>query len=363
MPPFGKLFLPGPTDVHPEVLAAMQRAMISHRGPAMEELFSGLQPGLRALFRTREPVLIAACSATGFMEAAIRSGVERRVLVVVGGAFGDRFAHIAEACGKEVIRAVVPEGRTLEAEHLARFLDGPEVDAVALVHSETSTGAQAPLEELASVVRSQRDVMLLVDAVSSLGGSPVETDLWGLDFVFTGSQKALALPPGMALGVASPRMIERARTLPDRGRYLDLAAYHEAALKHRPLTTPALSLLYALECQLSRIAASGGVEARWRRHYEMLLGVERWVAAHPAIGFLATEGRRSWTVSCLTLPDATNSATIMANLAAAGWTVASGYGAMKDRAIRIGHMGDLGVDQLQGLLGRLGDCGIEGLRD
>lgn len=354
MTPFGKLFLPGPTDVHPEVLAAMQRGMISHRGPAMEELFSGLQPGLRALFRTREPVLVAACSATGFMEAAIRSGVERRVLVVVGGAFGDRFARIAEACGKEVIRAVVPEGRTLEAEHLARFLDGPEVDAVALVHSETSTGALAPLEELAAVVRSQGDALLLVDAVSSLGGSPVESELWGLDFTFTGSQKALALPPGLALGVASPRLIEKARALSDRGRYLDLVSWHEAALKHQPLTTPALSLLYALECQLSRIATSGGVEARWSRHYEMLLTVERWVGSHAAVGFLATEGRRSWTVSCLTLPSSIDSATVIAKLAERGWTIAPGHGGLKGRTIRVGHMGDLGVGDLEGLLLELG---------
>ena len=161
---------------------------------------------------------------------------------------------------RSVIRAVVPDGKTLEPEQLDRFLEGPEVDAVALVHSETSTGALAPLEQLAQVVRARPGVLLLVDAASSLGGLPVETDGWGLDFVFTGSQKALALPPGLALGVASARLLDRATGLPDRGRYFDLPAYYDAALRHQPLATPVLPLYYALDRQLQSIAAEGGVE-------------------------------------------------------------------------------------------------------
>ena len=276
------------------------------------------------------------------------------MLAVVSGGFGERFARVGEACGKEVIRAVVPEGRTLEAEHLARFLEGPEVDAVTLVHSETSTGALASLEQLAPVVRTRRQVMLLVDAASSLGASPVETDRLGLDFVFTGSQKALALPPGLALGVASPRLLERARKITERGRYLDLIAYHEAASRHQPLTTPALPLWYALERQVERIAAEGGIEARWRRHYEMLLTVERWVAGRSDLAFLPVEGRRSWAVSCLRLPSGVQSAVVVARLATAGWVIGAGVGTLKETTIRIGHMGDLSSAELQPLLAELG---------
>jgi aspartate aminotransferase-like enzyme len=192
--------------------------------------------------------------------------------------------------------------------------------------------------------------MLLVDAVSSLGAIPIETDRLGLDFVFTASQKALALPPGLALGVASPRIIERARIVADRGRYLDLAAWHEAATRQQPLTTPTLPLLYALEAQLARIAAAGGVEPRCRRHYDMLLAVEAWVAEHPGFDFLAAEGRRSWTVSCLTLPPGMSGPGLVGRLAERGWTVAPGYGPLRERTIRIGHMGDVGVEALGELL-------------
>jgi predicted phosphoserine aminotransferase len=348
--PFGRFFFPGPTEVHPEVLDAMRAEMIPHRGAELEALVTRLEAPLKALFRTREPVLIGTCSATGFMEAAIRNGVEHRVLAVVGGAFGERFAQVAEACGKEVIRAIVAQGRTMEPEYLAQFLQGPEVDAVALVHSETSTGALAPLEQLAAVVRGRPNVMLLVDAVSSLGGCPVETDAWGLDFVFTGSQKALALPPGLALGVASPRLLARARGLSDRGHYFDLPTYHQFALRHQPPTTPALSLYRALDCQLERIAAEGGVEARWRRHYEMLLMVERWVAAHPAISFLPAEGRRSASVSCLRLPEGVSATAFVGWLRERGWTIGTGYGALRDSTIRLGHMGDLKPVHLEELL-------------
>ena len=177
------------------------------------------------------------------------------------------------------------------------------VDAVALVHSETSTGALAPLEELARVVHAREDVVLLVDAVTSIGGSPVETDAWGLDFVFTGTQKALALPPGIALAAASPRMMERAAAQGEPGWYFDLVLHEEAIQDDQPTQTPCIPLYLALEAQLKRIDAEGGVEARWGRHRAMLRMMEKWVAAHPEWAFFAPEERRSWTVSALKPPE------------------------------------------------------------
>lgn len=348
-------FLPGPTEVAPSVFDAMRRPMIPLFGPEMESLLGGLERPLQRLFRTREPVLIGTCSSTGFMEAAFRSAVERRVLVIVGGYFGERLAAVAEGCGKEVIRVVVPEGRTVEPDHLARFLDGPPVDAVALVHAETSTGALAPLEELARVVRAQRDLLLLVDAVSSIGGSPVETDAWGIDFVFAGTQKALALPPGLALGVASARLMERARRLAGRGWYTDLLKYHEATVTRRPTQTPAISLLYALEHQLRRIDDAGGVEARWRHHQTMLHQVERWVPVHPEVALLAPEGRRAWTVSALRLQAGCSAGEVVAAMRTRGWTIATGLDTLGASVIRIGHMGEATPDDLDALLTDLGD--------
>jgi aspartate aminotransferase-like enzyme len=225
-----------------------------------------------------------------------------------------------------------------------------------MVHSETSTGALAPLEELAAVVHEFDDVMLLVDAVTSLAGLPVEADEWKLDFVLTGAQKALALPPGLALAAHSERMLERAKQVPERGGYLDLVAYADAAENHQPTNTPAISLLYALDVQLQRIAAEGGVAARWQRHREMLETVEGWLGDRGAklgLSYLPAKDRRSWTVSCLNLPEGRNGREIRGALAGRGWTIATGYGDLKKSTIRIGHMGDHTVAQLTELLAEL----------
>ena len=349
-PAFGRFFLPGPTDVHPEVLAAMQRPMIGHRSGAMEQLLAGIAPGLARLFRTSGSVLVGTASATGFMELAVRNGVRRRALSLVNGAFSERFARIVGACGKECIRLDVPLGCAIEADMLRDALRRTPVDAVTLVHSETSTGVLQDVEALAAAAREFDDVLLLVDAVTSLAGSPVEPDRWGLDFTFTGSQKALALPPGLALGVASERMRARAKTLPARGQYFDLVTFEEATRKSQPTNTPAISLFYALQVQLARIEREGGVEARWARHDAMRRRVEEWSAARD-VAYVPREGRRSWTVSCLKVPEGKTAQDVVAPLKQQGWTIGSGYGALKDSTIRIGHMGDHTVDGLEELLG------------
>jgi aspartate aminotransferase-like enzyme len=353
---FGRFFLPGPTEVHPEVLAAMTRPMIAHRSSEMVRLLQAMEPPLQQMWRTGRRVYLGTCSATGFMEMAVRSGVRQRALCLVGGAFGERFAGIVAATGRDVIRLDVQLGQTVEPDLLRDALKRSDVDAVTLVHSETSTGALAPLEQLAAVVREFDDVMLLVDAVTSFGATPVETDAWQLDFVLTGSQKALALPPGLALGVASERMLRRARKVPERGAYLDVLAYEQASADYQPTNTPALSLLFALEAQIERILRDGGIEARWRRHESMRAVVQDWVAAAGGeLGFslLPPEGRRSATVSCLKVPVGTQGRALAQALKERGWVIGSGYGQLKQSTIRIGHMGDHTVEGVRALLATL----------
>ena len=321
-------------------------------------LFASLQAPLRRVFRTSQPVMLATSSATGLAEAAIRSAVEHRLLVVVSGFFGEWLAGIAEACGRDVVRLSVPTGCTLEPDQLERLLDGPPVDAVALVHSDTSTGALAPLADLARMIRSRSDALVLVDAVTSIGASPVETDDWGLDFVFTGSQKALALPPGLALGVASERLLRRAAQVGDRGWYFDLLKYDQAARTDRPTQTPSLSLVYALERQLSRIDAEGGVESRWNRHERMLAVMERWAAEHAEFQLIASSGRRSWAVAALIPPPDRPAPLIIRAMRAKGYTLAGGLGELAERILRIGHMGDLTPAHLELMLAELAVCAV-----
>jgi aspartate aminotransferase-like enzyme len=345
---FGRFFLPGPTDVHPDVMAAMQRPMIGHRSGAMEALLQGMAPRLQALCRTKRPVLVGTCSATGFMEMAVRNGVRRRALAIVNGSFSERFAALVGSTGKEVVRLDVPLGSAVEPDMVRDALRRTPVDAVTIVHSETSTGVLQDVEGVARAVREFDDVLLLVDAVTSLAGSPVEHDAWGLDFTLTGSQKALALPPGLAVGVASERLLERAKTLDGRGLYFDLVSFEQATVKHQPTNTPALSLMFALDVQLARIERDGGVEARWQRHDAMRRRVEDWTAQR-GLSYLPREGRRSWTTSCIKMPAGKSSKDLVGAVKKAGWTIGSGYGALKDTTFRIGHMGDhtvAGVDAL-----------------
>jgi aspartate aminotransferase-like enzyme len=355
---FGRFFLPGPTEVHPDVLAAQTRPMIGHRGKAIEELIARLEDGLKYVFRTTRPVYICTSSATGMMEGALRNGARRRVLSLVNGAFSERFFKIAGACGLEAEALRVPLGEAHTPEMLADALAKGGFDAVTVVHSETATGVLNPIHELADVVLGSGDVTFLVDSVTGLAGTPVETDAWNLDVVLTGSQKALALPPGLAFGVASQRLLERAKTKSDRGIYFDFVEFEKYLAKNQTPNTPAVSLMNALAVQLDRIREET-IEARWARHEAMARRTWEWVDEMAADGIgvslFAPAGYRSLTVTCIRMPADQKGSDVTAAMKARGFTIGAGYGELKDQAIRIGHMGDHTVAELDDLLSVLAE--------
>lgn len=356
---FGRFFLPGPTEVHPEVLEAAVQPVIGHRGAEFRRLMSGIQPGLRRIFGTRRPVYVSTSSATGLMEAAVTNLSRRRILSLVCGAFSDRFRAIAEVVGRPVDVLEVEWGEVNRPEVLRERLreaDG-RYDLVTAVHSETSTGVLNPVEELASVVSEYDDVLLAVDGVSSVAGTEIAFDEWGVDYLLTGSQKALALPPGLAFAVASERAVARAREVPSRSHYFDLLEFERRIADDQTPNTPAVSLLYALERQLERIEDEG-LEVRWARHRRMAERTHAWVreledAADGAFRVVAPPGYRSPTVTAVRLPGGRSGREVAAAVRDRGWVVAPGYGKMKDRAIRIGHMGEQRPERLEELLGCL----------
>ena len=353
---FGRFFLPGPTEVRPEVLEAMVRPVIGHRGPDMERLLSGLDSSLRSLFRTTRPVYVSTSSATGFMEAAITNLTRRRALCLVGGAFGARFAKIAARCGRPADTLDVEWGTPHTPELLQRALEERPgaYDLVTVVHSETSTGVLNPVAELAAVVRAHDDLLLAVDGVTSVGGAPAEFDEWDLDFLLTGSQKALALPPGLAFAAASARALARAAEIPARSYYFDLLEFERRAPEYQTTNTPAVSLFYALEAQVDRMMREG-LEARWERHRAMAERTWAWVRdlrgrTGRDFAVLAPEGYRSPTVTSVTLPEGLSGPEVVAAAAARGYTLAPGYGKLKPTTVRIGHMGDHTLAELETLL-------------
>jgi len=341
---FGSFFLPGPTEVRPAVLAAMLRPMMSHRGSEFAALFANTQRGLRHVFGTARPVFIATCSATGLMEAAVRCAPPGRVLALVNGAFSARFASIAAACGREVQRYEVPWGQIHDPFEVGRHLATSGAAVVTVVHSETSTGA---LNDVHAINRAaqERGATCVVDSVSGIGGAELRFDAWGLDYVLTGSQKALALPPGLAFAVASERYMASARAAAASGRgvYFDLVEFEHFAARNQAPNTPALSLYYALETQLRDIEAEG-IEQRWARHAAMRDATAAWVEAMRgrglAIGRLAPAAHGSPTVTTVTLPGGLDCGRLVAAVRARGVTIGAGYGEQKATSIRIGHMGD-----------------------
>ncbi|HEX3867626.1 MAG TPA: aminotransferase class V-fold PLP-dependent enzyme, partial [Gemmatimonadaceae bacterium] len=297
-PSFGTFFVPGPTEVRPEILAQLTRPMMGHRGPLFEAMAARIEAGLRDVLLTARPVYIGTTSATGFMEMAVRNAPEGTLLSLVNGGFSERFAKVAESCERRVERLMVPWGSTFDLNAVERALSSGKFVAVTVAHSETSTGVLTDVRGIAELAH-QHGAMAIVDSVSGAGGAEMCVDGWGLDFVLTGSQKALALPAGLAFAVASTDYVERAKRVRNRGFYFDIVQYEEYAAKHQTPSTPATSLLYAVEAQMGDIGREG-IERRWDRHLAMRDATIEWaenVAARRGIdlGIVAPEGARSPT--------------------------------------------------------------------
>ena len=356
-PPFGRFFLPGPTEVRHDVLYAMTQQMIGHRGKAIEDLMARVAPRLQAVFRTTRPVYTSTSSATGLMEAGVRNAVRERVLCCINGSFSERFHKAAVNSGIPADKLEVPYGQYHSPELLADALKRGSYDVVTVVHSETSTGVLNPIEELAKVTHAAGDVVLVVDTVSSMAAARIESDAWDLDYVLTGSQKALAMPPGLAFCTANDRVMERAKQGNRRGLYFDLLEFDQYYRKNQSPNTPAVSLLYALDVQINHIA-NEGMEARWARHAAMAERTWAWVGEMQGKGvdtqLYAPEGYRSPSVTCITAPPGKTGSELVSAMKAKGFTIASGYGKLKDAMVRIGHMGDHTMDELEVLLDTLG---------
>ena len=339
---FGTFFVPGPTEVRREVLAAMMKPMIPHRSREFEKLFARLELGLQSVFKTTRPVFVAAASATGMMEAGMRCTEPGRILSLVNGAFSERFAHIAEMCGRQVERYEVAWGDTHNSADLETRLAKGEYRAITVVHSETSTGALNDVKQLSDTAH-RYGVYCLVDSVSGVGGTELRMDDWELDYVLTGSQKALALPPGLAFGVASSGFMQAAERAQARGVYFDLVEMGHFAAREQVASTPALSLLYALDVQLEAIMREG-IENRWRRHKAMAEMTNAWLVECQRdkidLRNIVEAGRRSPTVSTIQLPAGTSSDDFLRKVRSRGIIVAAGYGNLKATTFRIGHMGD-----------------------
>ena len=349
-----RLFIPGPVEVSEKTLKAMCQPMIGHRGSDFKELYRELQPGLKALFGTERAVFLSTSSAWGVMEGAIRNLVRRKVLNCMCGAFSDKWFDVSKRCGKEAEALQVNWGDPILPEMIVEKLSGGGFDALTLIHNETSCGVRNPLPSIAQVMRSFPEVMFIVDAVSSFSAEPIPMDNLGIDVLLTGSQKALALPPGLALFAISEGALERANTIEERGYYFDFVEFARNAEEDMTPSTPVIPLFYALRSKLNDIAEEG-LEARYERHRQLNAMVHRWVQER-GFNFFAADGYRSLTLTCVRNNRSVDVGAWIARLRERHQiAIDGGYGKIKGKTFRISNMGDETEASMRTLLEALDD--------
>lgn len=349
-----KLFIPGPVEVSPATMAAMTQPMVGHRSKDFQNLYAEIQPQLQQLMGTSQPVFLSTSSAWGVMEGSIRNLVSKKVLNCCCGAFSDKWFDVSKRCGKQAEAYQVEWGQPILAGEIDKRLATGEFDALTLIHNETSTGVLNPLAEIAALKSKYPDVMFIVDSVSSFSTLPIPFDELGIDVLLTGSQKALALPPGLALFTVSNAAFERAATMTDRGYYFDFIEFKANGEKSMTPSTPCISLIYGLRHKLGEIFAEGP-GSRYARHAKLNAMVHDWVVRN-GFEFFAPEGYRSKSLTCVKNNRDIDVAKLNSLLKANhSLVIDGGYGKLKGKTFRLSNMGDETEDTIASLLAALDD--------
>jgi aspartate aminotransferase-like enzyme len=334
-----KLFIPGPVAVSEKTLRAMAQPMIGHRSADFVALYQGLQPDLQALFGTKDPVYLSTSSAWGAMEGAIRNVTRSKVLNCMNGAFSDKWNDVAIRCAKQATALRFEWGQPVDPEAVRRELGKGGYDSVTLIHNETSTGCMSDLPAIMAVLRQFPEVISIVDVVSSFSALAIPKDSLGVDIMITGSQKALALPPGLSLVSVSKRALERAASVPERGYYFDLLEFQKNHENGMTPSTPVIPLIYALKSKLEDIGAEG-LEARYARHARLNKAVREWGLSR-GFRLFPKEGHGSVTLNCFANGPGYDLPALNKVLKSKHQLVIDGgYGKLKGKTCRISNMGD-----------------------
>ena len=344
-----RLFIPGPTEVAPEVLEMLSLPPVGHRSAEATELGERLISKLQRLLHTDGPVFLSTSSSTGLMEACVRNGSRKRFLAATCGAFGERFHRIAVDNGKPVDQLAVEWGKAVRPEAVREALGQGDYDALLVTHNETSTGVLNPIAEIAAVVRTEfPEVFVFVDGVSSVGSVDLDFTALGVDGLLAGVQKGLAVSPGFAVMAVSERAVERAREIENRGFYFDFVRHYDSFRKRQGITTPSTPHMYALDLQLDRILQET-MPVREARHRAMAERVRAWARGH--FGLFAEPGYQSITLTAVANTRGIDVAALNARLAERGVVIGNGYGRLKDQTFRIAHMGEIREGEIEELLG------------
>ena len=317
--------------------------MIGHRGQGFKDLYAAIQPRLQTLLSTKQLVYLSTSSAWGVMEGAIRNLVAKKVLNCMCGAFSDKWLDVSKRCGKDAEALQVPWGSPIRAEAVDAKLATGQFDALTLIHNETSTGVMSPLAEIAALKKKYPDVMFIVDAVSSMSGVKLDFDALGIDVLLAGTQKAFAMPPGLAVFVCSPAALAKAATAKDRGYYFDFVEFQKNAEQNMTPSTPSIGHVFALQSKLDDFFAEG-LDARYARHLKLAGLTRAWAAKH-GFNLFPEPGFESVTLTCVSngaRPGGrvVDVAKLQKLVKDQGFLIDGGYGKIKGTTFRISNMGD-----------------------
>jgi aspartate aminotransferase-like enzyme len=346
------LRIPGPTALPPSVREAGGRQMINHRGPEFAAMLDRILTGMKPYFGTTSDIAMITTAGTGGLEAAVVNVLSPgdRVLGVSIGSFGDRFAKIARTYGADVTRIDAEWGEAADPAEVRETLRAnPGIKAVLLTHNETSTAVMNPIPELAAAVREENpDALILVDSVSGLGAVPFEMDVWGVDVVVTGSQKAWMSAPGLAMIAASARAWSAMETATMPRLYLDLRAHRESHAAGQTPWTPAIAVVYQVDEGI-RLMTAEGAEHIFARH-EACAAAAR--AGLQALGFelFADQRHASRTVTAAIVPDDLDWKAFNTELKRRGLVLAGGQGKLTGKIFRLGHLGSVTVEEILGAM-------------
>lgn len=340
--PEQNLRIPGPTPVPAEILKAMTQPLINHRGPEFAAILRRVTARLQYFFQTNSPVLTFAASGTGGQEAAVANlfSPGDHVVAITIGSFGNRLATIAERYGLQVTRIEFPWGEAADPVTVeARLKSLAPYRAVLMTHNETSTGVMNDLETLAALIRRLNpDALTVVDAVSSLGCVPLEMDAWGIDVVFTSSQKGWMTPPGLMMIAASTRAWETNKTAKLPRFYFDWELARKYLEKWEHPTTPPVSLFYALDLALEKMLEEGR-EAIFERH-QRIGDYVRWRAKEMGLRLLADHQNASNTITAVLTPEGVDAKALLKVLREEDHVVfAGGQQHLEGKIFRVGHLG------------------------
>ena len=317
--------------------------MITHRTKEYKELHGGIVEKIRKALGTDMDIFMVGGSASVLLEGCVRNGVQKNVLGITNGSFGDRWLEISRLNGKNVTEIKVPWGKGIRPGDLEGRVNA---EAVHFVSNESSTGVFSNTTEIADEVRRQSDALVFVDGVTSAFGMDLDLKRADIDALVFGTQKALALPPGLAIMAVSDRLMKKAKTVENRGFYTDFIKLKKNNDENYALTTPPVSLMYALDFQMDRILKEG-MQSRFRRHREMADMVRKW--ADRLGGTFPEKGYRSDTIGVINRAGL-DFDDFHKKLKVAGYEISNGYGEVKEKTFRIGHMGDLTPARVRGLL-------------